>query len=183
MIDMLIYTCTCHLTKYHMIFPQLMTVYDGPPGKQATTHVRTLAFDGKLSAAVVRIETGRTHQIRVHLKERRTPIAGDEAYGTAEWNKKLARSDGIHRPLLHAYETEFTHPFTGESITIRAPIPSDMANLLKKLTVVKSPLLDKETSLLIGSTEVRGRDAGELGAVKGFVPSDRLVMEEVWIRM
>lgn len=55
----------------------------------------------------------RTHQIRVHLKERRTPIAGDEAYGTAEWNKKLARSDNIHRPLLHAYETEFTHPFTG----------------------------------------------------------------------
>jgi hypothetical protein len=47
-------------------------------------------------------------------------------------------------------------------------------------TVVKAPLLDKETSLLIGSTEVRGFDAGELGAVKGFVPSDRLVMEEVW---
>lgn len=56
----------------------------------------------------------RTHQIRVHLKERRTPIAGDEAYGTAEWNKKLARSDDIHRPLLHAYETEFIHPFTGQ---------------------------------------------------------------------
>lgn len=60
--------------------------------------------------------THRTHQIRVHLKERRTPIAGDEAYGTAEWNKKLARSDNIHRPLLHAYETEFTHPFTGTTV-------------------------------------------------------------------
>ena len=118
----------------------------------------------------------RTHQIRVHLKERRTPIAGDEAYGTAEWNKKLARSDNIHRPLLHAYETEFTHPFTGQSITIRAPIPSDMANLLKKLTVAKDPLLDVNTSLLIGPTDVRGKDAGEKG--KGFVPSDRLVLEE-----
>lgn len=52
-----------------------------------------------------------------------------------------------------------------------------MAGLLKKLTVVNKPLLDEETSLLFGSTDVRGKDAGEKG--KGFVPSDRLVMEEV----
>ena len=66
---------------------------------------------------------------------------------------------------------------TGKSITIRAPIPPDMANLLKKLTVVKDPLLDISSNLLLGSTEVRGRDAGEKGG-KGFVPSDRLVLEE-----
>ena len=53
-----------------------------------------------------------------------------------------------------------------------------MANLLKKLTVAKAPLLDASTNLLIGTTEVRGRDAGEKGG-KGFVPSDRLVLEEV----
>lgn len=52
-----------------------------------------------------------------------------------------------------------------------------MANLLKKLTVAKDPLLDVNTSLLMGSTDVRGKDAGEKG--KGFVPSDRLVLEEV----
>ena len=69
-----------------------MTVYDGPPGKSAVTHVKTLAFDGKLSAVLVRIETGRTHQIRVHLKERRTPIAGDEAYGNSDWNKKQRKA-------------------------------------------------------------------------------------------
>jgi hypothetical protein len=66
----------------------------------------------------------------------------------------------------------------GKSITIRAPIPTDMANLLSKLTVAKSPLLDVTTGLLIGPTDVRGRDAGEKGG-KGFVPSDRLVLEEV----
>jgi hypothetical protein len=53
-----------------------------------------------------------------------------------------------------------------------------MANLLSKLTVAKSPLLDVATGLLIGPTDVRGRDAGEKGG-KGFVPSDRLVLEEV----
>ena len=133
---------------------QLMTVYDGPPGKPATTHVRTLAFDGKISAALLRIETGRTHQIRVHLKERRTPIIGDEAYGSLEWNKKLLRSDSVRRPLLHAYETEFIHPFTGESIIIRAPVPEDMSNVLQRLTVEQEPLLDIDTHLLRGSTEV-----------------------------
>jgi len=155
---------------------QLMTVYDGPPGKSAVTHVRTLAFDGKLSAALVRIETGRTHQIRVHLKERRTPIAGDEAYGNSEWNKKLARSDQIQRPLLHAYETEITHPFTGKQIIFRAPLPDDMSKLMQKLTSASSPVLDPETNLLIGSTVVKGKGPGEKGG--GFVPEDRLRYEE-----
>ena len=122
----------------------------------------------------------RTHQIRVHLKERRTPIIGDEAYGSAEWNKLLLRADGVRRPLLHAHETEFIHPFTNEKIIIRAPVPSDMAKVLSKLTVENKPLLDKETSLLIGSTEVRGREAGEKDRI-GFVPSDRVIQkEEEW---
>ena len=157
---------------------QLMTVYDGPPGKPAITHVRTLAFDGKLSAALVRIETGRTHQIRVHLKERRTPIAGDEAYGNADWNKRLGRSDSIQRPLLHAYETEFTHPFTGKKVLLRAPVPTDMANLMFKLTPSTEPILDKQTCLLVGTTEVKGREPGENLGGGNFVPSDRLIIDD-----
>jgi len=157
---------------------QLMTVYDGPPGKPAITHVRTLAFDGKLSAALVRIETGRTHQIRVHLKERRTPIAGDEAYGNADWNKRLGRSDSIQRPLLHAYETEFTHPFTGKKVLLRAPVPTDMANLMFKLTPATEPILDKRTCLLVGTTEVKGREPGENLGAGNFVPSDRLIIDD-----
>ena len=94
---------------------QTMTVYEGPPGKPAVSHFRTLSFDGKLSAVLARIETGRTHQIRVHLQHRRTPILGDETYGNLDWNKKANLAHGIDRPLLHAYETEFIHPFTGKS--------------------------------------------------------------------
>jgi len=156
---------------------QLMAVYDGPPGKPAVTHIKTLAFDGKLSVALVRIETGRTHQIRVHLKERRTPIAGDEAYGNNDWNKKLLRSDSIERPLLHAYETRIEHPFSGKQLTFRAPLPSDMAKLVKKLSPA-SPLLDSASGLLLGETPaVQGRVLGaEEG--RGFVPMDRLVWQE-----
>ena len=155
---------------------QLMTVYDGPPGKAAITHVSTIAFDSKLSAVLVRIETGRTHQIRVHLKERRTPIAGDEAYGNPDWNKKLYKSDGIDRPLLHAYETSFIHPFTSKEIKLQAPIPSDMTNLMKKLTVQSQSLIDPNTNLLTVTTDVKGKEPGEKG--KGYIPYDRLLFEE-----
>ena len=159
---------------------QLMTVYDGPPGKPAITHIRTLAFDGKISGALVRIETGRTHQIRVHLKERRTPIVGDEAYGNKDWNKKLLRSNQIHRPLLHAYETVFTHPFTNEQVILRAPIPRDISNLMAKLTAPTIPLINEE-ALLIGSTEVRGREPGEKLQSSGYVAMDRIqYQEEHW---
>jgi len=150
---------------------QLMTVYDGPPGKPALTHVRTLAFDGKISAALLRIETGRTHQIRVHLKERRTPIIGDDAYGSAEWNKKLLRSDSVRRPLLHAYETEFTHPFTGENVVIRAPVPDDMSGVLQVrcgagLPTVWSPRLTFLSCLVCVRACVPALDGGR-AAVAG----------------
>ena len=168
---------------------QLMAVYDGPPGKPAVSHVKTLAFDGKLSVALVRIETGRTHQIRVHLKERRTPIAGDEAYGNSDWNKRLSRggaddgsassSGGVHRPLLHAYETQLQHPFTGKLLTLRAPLPNDMAQLIVKINGAGAPpLLDPEGSgLLAGTTPaVQGRAAGDQG--NGFVPLDRIALAD-----
>ena len=54
----------------------------------------------------------RTHQIRVHLQDRRTPIVGDADYGNSDWNKQLLRSDAVRRPLLHAYEIEFAYPAT-----------------------------------------------------------------------
>lgn len=163
-----------------------MCTYDGPPGKMAITHVRTLAFDGKLSVCLVRIETGRTHQIRVHLEERRTPIVGDDTYGNANWNKKYLQSDQIRRPQLHSYETEFIHPYTGRTTVLRAPLPTDMANLVEKITQSAfatqltasleeigdstfgydddafasgrySSAFDPETRLLVGSTDVAGR--------------------------
>jgi 23S rRNA pseudouridine1911/1915/1917 synthase len=100
-------------------------------GRRALSYVDTLAFDGKLSLARVRIETGRTHQIRVHLQDRHTPIYGDEIYGIADWNKQLKKTHGIERPLLHAYRLELNHPVTDEPMVFEAPMAEDMRNLAK----------------------------------------------------
>lgn len=175
---------------------QLMTVVeDESKGKFALSHVRTVAFDGKLSAALVRIETGRTHQIRVHLKERRTPVVGDSAYGNADWNRRLEKTGEAERPLLHAYETEFVHPFTGETMLLQAPLPPDMMALIGKLeapgiTRKEMQVLDKESRLLEGhiSTAFPCDKAGaapSAGSVAtgikgdGFVPEERVAFEEL----
>jgi hypothetical protein len=100
----------------------------------AVSHVKTLAFDGKLSICKVGIETGRTHQIRVHLQHRRTPVVGDEVYGNAGWNKDLKVRYGIRRPLLHAYRLVFKHPFTGESVEIEAPLSPDISLIANKVS-------------------------------------------------
>jgi 23S rRNA pseudouridine1911/1915/1917 synthase len=101
-------------------------------GKRALSYVDTLAFDGKLSIAQVRIETGRTHQIRVHLQDRNTPIYGDDVYGIEAWNKRLLK-DGIARPLLHAYKLELSHPITGEKMAFTAPMAQDMKEIASKV--------------------------------------------------
>lgn len=190
---------------------QMMAVYPGPPGKLAITHIKTIAFDGKLSACLVRIETGRTHQIRVHMKHRsvhwliypfkrfefsryscffrRTPIAGDSTYGNSGWNSKLLKQYGVNRPLLHAYSTTFKHPYSGQAITLQAPIPEDIKTVLSKLNPVASDLknadlFDQKTGYLTCSLEVKetygGGGSGLDGVVSanGFVPFDRLVYED-----
>lgn len=119
----------------------------------------------------------RTHQIRVHLQHRRTPILGDSAYGNKEWNQRLLRSDAVERPLLHAYETAFTHPFTGERVVLRAPVPADMARLLQRLGHTGDRLVDPATGYLVGSTEVQEQRIVEQR--RGFVPMDRIRTEEV----
>jgi 23S rRNA-/tRNA-specific pseudouridylate synthase len=101
-------------------------------GKRAISFVDTKAFDGKLAFVEVRIPTGRTHQIRVHLQDRGTPVYGDETYGLVDWNKKLRKRSGIcTRPLLHALELELDHhPMMSNDtkrLRFRAPLPQDMA--------------------------------------------------------
>ena len=95
-------------------------------GRRALSFVDTMAFDGKLSVVQVRIETGRTHQIRVHLQDRHTPIYGDDVYGLSDWNKRLSKSHQIARPLLHAHRLELDHPVTGERLRFVAPLAEDM---------------------------------------------------------
>lgn len=104
-----------------------------PDGRSAITHIRPLAFDGKLSFALLAIETGRTHQIRVHLKDRKTPVLGDDLYGSKIWNRKYSEAYKIDRPLLHAYEVRFQHPFSGKNMVVAAPIPQDMSHLVRMI--------------------------------------------------
>lgn len=73
----------------------------------------------------VRIKTGRTHQIRVHLTHIGHPIAGDSLYG--------GKTDLIDRQALHAYHIEFSHPMSGERVSFDAPLPEDIAEIIEKL--------------------------------------------------
>ena len=91
-------------------------------GRAAKTHFTTLSTDGKLSVVKLIIETGRTHQIRVHMRHLNTPVLGDPVYGNLQINKKYR----VERQMLHAYCLELKHPITGESLSLQAPLPEDM---------------------------------------------------------
>jgi len=84
-------------------------------GKRAVTHVTPLGWSAAGSLVALTLETGRTHQIRVHLAAIGHPVAGDWLYGTAD----------AARPMLHAAELALTHPLTGQPLRISAPVPDD----------------------------------------------------------
>ncbi len=93
-------------------------------GSPAATNYRVLCEKNGFSAVEFRLETGRTHQIRVHAAHIGHPLAGDFLYGTEE--RSL-----IPRPALHSWRIEFTHPLSGESLELEAPIPADMDALMR----------------------------------------------------
>jgi 23S rRNA pseudouridine1911/1915/1917 synthase len=90
-------------------------------GKLAVTHVRVLKRSAKTTTLEVRLETGRKHQIRVHLAESGHPIIGDKNYGTG--------SNPIRRLALHGEYLDFKHPETGESMTFHAAHPKTFDTL------------------------------------------------------
>lgn len=102
-------------------------------GRQAHSRVSTLAFDGNLSLVKIILETGRTHQIRVHMLHQGTPVLGDALYGSAASNKKY----GVTRQLLHAHLLRFRHPITGSMIELTAPLPADFSHFTKKISPVQ----------------------------------------------
>ncbi|MDP3618329.1 MAG: pseudouridine synthase [Ramlibacter sp.] len=88
--------------------------------------------DGAASAASlleVTIKTGRTHQIRVHLSSQGFPIVGDDKYGDFDLNKSLQKA-GLKRMFLHAWKLTFTHPATGEAVSLSSPLPSGLAGFV-----------------------------------------------------
>ena len=98
-----------------------------PNGRSAVTHWRVLERFGDMTLLRVELETGRTHQIRVHMAYIKHPIVGDEVYGHAK------NSLGIVGQALHAGELKLTHPKTGELMTFTAPLPEEFVNALEKL--------------------------------------------------
>ena len=92
-----------------------------PEGRRAVTHYRRLSFNEKYSLAEIVLETGRTHQIRVHFSHIGHPLAGDDLYGGLREN--------ISRQALHCGEMSFTEPVSGEPITVNAPLPDDIEGL------------------------------------------------------
>lgn len=96
-----------------------------PEGLRAVTHFRVLKRFQNTTLLEFILETGRTHQIRVHCQALGHPLLGDDLYGG-----DLSR---IQRQALHSFMYEFLHPLTGQTVSIRAPWPEDMQHLLKTL--------------------------------------------------
>lgn len=117
-----------------------MSVQDG--GKPAVTHYRVIRRFAAHTYISVRLESGRTHQIRVHLAWRRHPLVGDQVYGgrlaiPAGAGPRLQEAlRGFRRQALHAARLEFSHPGSGEPLAVEAPVPADFATLLAALEEV-----------------------------------------------
>lgn len=104
-----------------------MAVVEPDKGKIAITEYRVLERFGDFTLCRFQLQTGRTHQIRVHAKYIMHPVVGDPTYGV---KKQKFNLDG---QLLHAYKLELTHPTTGERMSFTAPLPDYFENVLEKL--------------------------------------------------
>ena len=105
-----------------------MAVLSDGRGKYAVTDYEVVArFGGEFTLCRFQLQTGRTHQIRVHAKHIGHPVAGDPVYG---FKKQKVQADG---QLLHAYQLELTHPTTGERMMFNAPLPTVFKEILQKL--------------------------------------------------
>lgn len=102
-------------------------------GKEAITETFSLSQKEGLSLILAKPKTGRTHQIRVHLKHINAPIVGDETYGSDKINKKFHAK----RQLLHAYSIEFDHPTTNKKMKLIAPLPPDFQEFIKIFGPIK----------------------------------------------
>jgi 23S rRNA pseudouridine1911/1915/1917 synthase len=95
-----------------------------PGGRPAVTHYQVTAATADCALLDVKLETGRTHQIRVHLAHLRHPVLGDRTYGGIN---ELSRALGLNRPFLHAYRLVFPHPDDGRLIEVSEDLPEDLA--------------------------------------------------------
>ncbi|HVO89638.1 MAG TPA: RluA family pseudouridine synthase [Casimicrobiaceae bacterium] len=111
-------------------------------GREAVTTFRRVKVwprhDPPLALLEAELETGRTHQIRVHLTHLGFPLAGDDKYGDFAWNRAL-RKQGLDRMFLHAQRLAFAHPIRGEPMMLESALPPDLAAFLATLDADQAP--------------------------------------------
>lgn len=105
-------------------------------GKESITHYEVIEFYRAVSLVKVELETGRTHQIRVHFSAVGHPLVGDTVYGA---DPVLGKKMQMSRPWLHALELRFNHPVSAMSLTLRAPYPPDLQSSLALLSEAVLP--------------------------------------------
>ena len=137
-------------------------------GREAVTHLRRLEDLGRFSLLEARLETGRTHQIRVHLESVGHPVVGDRVYG------RRPETLGLERQFLHASRLAFPHPETGEPVEVESPLPGDLrarpgaraagrrprANIVGRRSSVTSPRRDPRQMAVPGRVAPDGARPG-----------------------
>ena len=113
-----------------------IAIVEGNRGKRAVTHWRRLEMLRDAALVECRLETGRTHQVRVHMASIGHPLIGDPVYGrSGRTHGKLLKELHFERQALHAAELGFTHPVTKHRLSFSSPMPPDMQELFKALGV------------------------------------------------
>jgi 23S rRNA pseudouridine1911/1915/1917 synthase len=115
---------------------QKMAIVDEGRGKRAVTHFSLMRPLKEAALVECRLETGRTHQVRVHMTSIGHPLIGDPVYGrTRPAHRELLKRLGFARQALHAAELGFVHPVLKENLSFKSAVPSDMQELLSALSV------------------------------------------------
>jgi 23S rRNA pseudouridine1911/1915/1917 synthase len=115
---------------------QKMAIVEEERGKRAVTHYRTIRPLKDAALVECRLETGRTHQVRVHMTSLGHPLIGDPVYGRIRQGlRDVLKELGFHRQALHAAELGFVHPVTRTALSFKSDIPSDMQELLSALAL------------------------------------------------
>jgi 23S rRNA pseudouridine1911/1915/1917 synthase len=113
-----------------------IAIVEGGRGKRAVTHWKRLKMLRDAALVECRLETGRTHQVRVHMASIGHPLVGDPVYGrSGKTHGKLLKELGFHRQALHAAELGFTHPVTKHRMSFASPMPPDIEELFHALGV------------------------------------------------
>jgi 23S rRNA pseudouridine1911/1915/1917 synthase len=113
-----------------------IAIVHGSRGKRAVTHWKRLKASKDSALVECRLETGRTHQVRVHMASIGHPLVGDPVYGrSGKTRGKLLKMLGFNRQALHAAELGFVHPVTRRRLSFASPMPSDMQELMAALGV------------------------------------------------